>query len=271
MEGFFDRIKGWWDTYFYNGKASFALAKKLKALKFDLRRWNREVFGNINHRKFTLLESIQVLDAIEESHSLSPYENSAKFQYMSDFENVLLLDEITWRKKSRAIWLWEGDKNTMFFHRVANSNHRFNTTGRLMVDRVITTNQDEIGEGLVNFYSCLFSDDDVRCPLLDDLDFSSIDEEDNIVLDKPFTKEEVLGVVKDMVGDKAPGPDGYSMAFFQRCWDIVKNDVLAVFQEFYTHGTFERSINATFLALIPKKPGTVEYKDFRPISLVIGI
>ena len=183
----------------------------------------------------------------------------------------MLLDEITWRKKSRAIWLWEGDKNTMFFHRVANSNHCFNTTGRLMVDRVITTNQDEIGEGLVNFYSCLFSDDDMRCPLLDDLDFSSIDEEDNIVLDKPFTKEEVLGVVKDMVGDKAPGPDGYSMAFFQRCWDIVKNDVLAVFQEFYTHGTFERSINATFLALIPKKPGTVEYKDFRPISLVIGI
>ena len=98
-----------------------------------------------------------------------------------------------------------------------------------LVDRVITTNQDEIGEGLVNFYSCLFSDDDVRCPLLDDLDFSSIDEEDNIVLDKPFTKEEVLGVVKDMVGDKAPGPDGYSMAFFQRCWDIVKNDVLAGF------------------------------------------
>ncbi|GMY39027.1 SUPPRESSOR OF ABI3-5 [Fagus crenata] len=120
------------------------------------------------------------------------------------------------QKKSRAIWLWEGNKNTMFFHLVANSNHRFNTTGRLMVDRVITTNQDEIGEGLVNFYSCLSSDDDVRCPLLDDLDFSSIDEEDNIVLDKSFTKEEVLGVVKDMVGDKAPGPDGYSMAFFQR-------------------------------------------------------
>jgi hypothetical protein len=101
----------------------------------------------------------------------------------------------------------------------------------------------------------------VRRPLLDGLDFSSIDEEDNIVLDKPFT-EEVLGVLKDMAGDKAPGPDGYSMAFFQRCWDIVKNDVMAVFREFYTHGTFEKIINATFLALIPKKPGALECKDF---------
>ena len=54
-------------------------------------------------------------------------------------------------------------------------------------------------------------------------------------------------------------------------WDILKNDVMAVFQEFYTHGTFESSINATFIALIPKKPGALECKDFRPISLVTGI
>ncbi len=157
VEGFSNRIKGWWDTYCYSGTPSFVLAKKLKALKFDLRRWNREVFGNINHRKDVLLESIQALDAIEESRSLSPEENAAKFQSISDFEDVLLLDEITWGQKSRATWLWEGDKNTRFFHRVANSNHRFNTIGRLMVNGVITTDQDEIGEGLVSFYSRLFS------------------------------------------------------------------------------------------------------------------
>ena len=44
---------------------------------------------------------------------------------------------------------------------------------------------------MVNFYSRLFANDDVRRPLLDGLDSSSIDEEDNIVLDKPFTEEEV--------------------------------------------------------------------------------
>ena len=34
---------------------------------------------------------------------------------------------------------------------------------------------------------------------------------------------------------------------------------------------FEKSVNASFLALIPKKVGVVEVKDFRPISLVGGI
>ena len=34
---------------------------------------------------------------------------------------------------------------------------------------------------------------------------------------------------------------------------------------------FEKSINASFLALIPKKVDAVEIKDFRPINLVGGI
>ena len=34
---------------------------------------------------------------------------------------------------------------------------------------------------------------------------------------------------------------------------------------------FEKSLNASFLALIPKKVDVVEMKDFRPISLIGGI
>ena len=46
---------------------------------------------------------------------------------------------------------------------------------------------------------------------------------------------------------------------------------MAVLHNFHAHGNFEKSINATFIALIPKKPGALECKDFRPISLVSGI
>jgi hypothetical protein len=62
----------------------------------------------------------------------------------------------------------------------------------------------------------------------------------------PFTEEEVFGVIKDMARDKAPGLDGFSLAFFQSCWDIVKKDVMEVFHYFHAHGSFERSINAHF-------------------------
>jgi tripartite-type tricarboxylate transporter receptor subunit TctC len=46
---------------------------------------------------------------------------------------------------------------------------------------------------------------------------------------------------------------------------------MEVFQDFHTHSKFVKSINATFLALIPKKFGAVDLKDFRPISLVSGV
>lgn len=40
---------------------------------------------------------------------------------------------------------------------------------------------------------------------------------------------------------------------------------------FHQKGVFEKTFNATFVAFIPKKPGAVEVKDFRPISLIGGV
>jgi hypothetical protein len=76
---------------------------------------------------------------------------------------------------------------------------------------------------------------------------------------------EVFEVVKGLNRDKAPGPDGFTIAFFQDCWDMIKTDLMGVFQDFHTHSKFVKSINATFLALIPN------LKDFWPISLVSGV
>ena len=61
------------------------------------------------------------------------------------------------------------------------------------------------------------------------------------------------------------------MAFFQACWGIVKSDILGVFHHFYANGQFEKSLNATFITLIPKKHAAREIRDFWPISLVGGV
>ena len=74
-----------------------------------------------------------------------------------------------------------------------------------------------------------------------------------------------------MEGDKASGSNGFSLAFYHHCWEVVEKDVLAVFEEFYQHSKFEKSFNATFIALIPKKNSAFDIRDFRPISLVGGV
>ena len=110
---------------------------------------------------------------------------------------------------------------------------------------------------------------------MDNLAFDSLDEDEDedeaSRFELQFEEREVFEVVKCMHRGKAPGPDGFSMAFFQDCWDVLKADIMVVFSDFHAHGKFEKSLKATFIALISKKLGASDLKDFRPISLVSGV
>jgi hypothetical protein len=106
---------------------------------------------------------------------------------------------------------------------------------------------------------------------LDNLEFDRLNAEEASSLEDPFEEREVWEVIKGMDRDKAPSPNGFTLAFFQDCWGVVKGDFMAVFAEFHARGKFVKNINSTFISLIPKVHGAKEIKDFRPISLVGSI
>ncbi|WMV22580.1 hypothetical protein MTR67_015965 [Solanum verrucosum] len=90
--------------------------------------------------------------------------------------------------------------------------------------------------------------------------------------DSTIIREEIKGFYQmNSGGDKAPVPDGFTMAFFIHCWDVVKVEVIAAIQNFHSQGYFEKNFNATFIALIPKKMGATKLKDFRPINLISSV
>ena len=51
----------------------------------------------------------------------------------------------------------------------------------------------------------------------------------------------------------------------------MESDILAFFDESYDYGKFEKSLNALFTALIPKKHKASNIRDFRPISLLSSV
>lgn len=77
-------------------------------------------------------------------------------------------------------------------------------------------------------------------------------------LERPFEDNEVRYVVRGMIKDKASSLDGFTMAFFQYCWDVVREDVMNVFHELYSFGKFEKSLSSTSTALIPKRAGAFD-------------
>ena len=74
----------------------------------------------------------------------------------SEVKNLLSLEEISWRQKLRMLWIKEGDNNTKFFHKVANSRRRFNHLSFLEVDGVIYEEESEMAAQVVNFYKNLY-------------------------------------------------------------------------------------------------------------------
>lgn len=268
MEGFTDRVHSWWNRHSFSGTPSFVFAKKLKALKEDIVQWNRLEFGHVGRKKTQLLEALKLLDAKEGEFGLSDAETCERVAVRSEVEKLLSLEEISWRQKSRMLWIKKGDNNTKFFHKVANSRRRFNHLSFLEVDGVIYEEEFEVAAQVVNFYKNLYQETEEWRPFVEGLEFDQIDRSERGWLERRFEKEEILLAVNELAGDKAPGPDGFSMAFFHHCWRVVESDVLAVFEEFYHHSKFEKSLNATFLALIPKKNDASNIRDFRPISLV---
>nr|XP_023922896.1 uncharacterized protein LOC112034312 [Quercus suber] len=73
-EGFMERVRSWWESYHLHGASSFVLANKLKLLKNDLKKWNVEVFGNVEERGKQLWNDLSVLETIEDSHGLTEEE-----------------------------------------------------------------------------------------------------------------------------------------------------------------------------------------------------
>ncbi|RVW50807.1 Transposon TX1 uncharacterized 149 kDa protein [Vitis vinifera] len=151
---------------------------------------------------------------------------------------------------------------------MANARRRVNAMVKIKINGVRFTEEQDMREGIANAYQQLLSENsgwkaDIGGLLLKQI---SPSEADGIEI--PFSETEIYAALMGMNGDKALGPDGFTVAFWQSSWEIVKEDILGLFKEFHEQNSFIKSLNHTFLVLIPKKGGVEDLGDYRPISLL---
>ena len=83
------------------------------------------------------------------------HEFEARRRAKEDFKKWVLLKEIFWRQKSKEVWLKEGDRNTSFFHKMANAHRRRNLMARIKINGSWLTKENGIREGVVTEFKVL--------------------------------------------------------------------------------------------------------------------
>ena len=86
-------------------------------------------------------------------------------------------------------------------------------------------------------------------------------------LARDFQAEEVRLALKQTAPLTAPGPDGMSPIFYKSFWHIVGNVVIAIVLKALNTSVVHKSLNTTFITLIPKIKHPKKVANFRPISL----
>jgi len=152
-----------------------------------------------------------------------------------DYQKMLHKEKETWRHKSRSLWLSSEDRNTKIFQRQDKSRIWRNEVKEITKDdgRKIDDSQQIQVESKIHFETLLkeYNNTDINVEenLLQNIS-SVISQEDNDKFKQEVTEKELHEALFQLHPDKAPGPDGLSVHFYQNFWYIIKNDLLRMFQ-----------------------------------------
>ncbi|GJS75277.1 hypothetical protein Tco_0725158 [Tanacetum coccineum] len=234
---FLDLVNNSWNVN-VDGHYMYQVVSKLKLLKKPIRKLLHD-HGNLHERVNKLRFE---LDEVQKALDLNPADGNLREEeaiYVQAFNDAKLDEEQFLKQKAKIEWLEVEGLNLQ----CAND---FKCFSPLIHEMFLGTSMDVINiEGLFQ---------------------KKVSDASFIDMVRPVFDVEIRGVMFDIGDDRAPGPDGYTSAFFKKSWDIVGVDVCNAVRDFFSNGKILKEINHTFITLIPKVSTPIKINDFRPIS-----
>ncbi|KAL0293833.1 UNVERIFIED_CONTAM: Retrovirus-related Pol polyprotein from type-2 retrotransposable element R2DM [Sesamum radiatum] len=267
QEGFIESVRGVWHHHIH-GTKMYGVVCKLKALK-PIFRAQRKVKGDLTNNVSlakAFLEKAQALFAVFNEDFFLHLVQWCRVVYCKTVE----VEASMLRQRAKLKWMQYGDQcSRLFFSRI-NARRAKQRVFQIQSAAGLVSDSDQVAAEFVSFFQTLLGD--VRRPRTLNLDFLqphlqhtlSVDEATALL--QPISHAEIRAAFFEISNDSAPGPDGYTSAFFKAAWPEIGAGLCAAVTEFFESGMLLKQINATMLVMIPKVQLPVRVSDFRPIA-----
>ena len=252
----------------WKGYGEMNVLEKFRNLKVALKKWNKEIFGSIDHNIQRFEDEIAIVNGKLDDGVAGEMDNARLNALKSQLDKWYSRRCCYWKQISREKIIKEGDRNFKYFHAMAAVRARRKQMLEIRCGRRVFRSPRSIKHVVRNFYKNLYKQKDAPLIFFQDGLVNKITQEESILLEAFPSDEEIKNAVWDCESSKAPGPDGYNFNFIKKCWNMIDADFLQCIGEFFRSGNFPKNANMTWVTLIPKIDEAKEIKDFRPISMI---
>ncbi|CAN6252305.1 unnamed protein product [Urochloa humidicola] len=268
---FLDKVKEIWGVEVFAKNAVEKWHIKLNRLRKFLKGWGQNLKGQTRRYRKILEKELTNLEKQEEDLILPQNLLDRKTFIQTELLRLMEEEELYWHKRSNKNWLLEGDNNTGYFHRIANGKKRKNTIFSLQHEDSQIEGDENILNHATMYYKSLFGPSDSPKFKMDPDcwdQHEKVTDQENEVLTRPFSEEEIKHVVLSMEKNTAPGPDNIPIEFYQAGWEIIKKDLMDMIEEFYENKLDIERLNYGIITLIPKTKEANKIQQYRPICLL---
>jgi hypothetical protein len=270
-DGFIDMVKKEWESISYGNSPIEIWQNKIRHLRLFLRGWARNLSSEYKKEKERLLNIINTLDLKAETTPLNDSERDAMRVANEKVLNLRRDEESKWAQRAKVKHVQECGNNTKYFHLIANGKHRRKKIFQLEQDEGTIVGEENIRVYISEYYKNLFGppvDNSFTLVESENSDIPQVSPEENSILIADFSEEEVYNAIMQMEKNKSPGPDGFPVEFYQKCWHIIKTDLMNMFGAFHRGELPLFHLNFGTIILLPKKENAIQIQQYRPICLL---